>query len=208
MPSRIIRESCTTSPKLDRLSNGAERTWWRLVTIADDYGRFEADSRVLLAKCFPLKITSLSIETIEAWRDELATPGPDGDGSLIVLYKVSNRLLGWIPGWKIHQRDRSKDKAPSRPKHPGPEEGELYCSPRVAASSGEPPQVAALSGRREKRSERSETRGGGVGGGVVVTRGEEAGADRGEAERKRAGFSSIRSTIGGALSEIDRRARA
>ena len=65
MPNRIIRESCTTSPTLDALSDGAERMFWRLTTIADDYGRFDADPRVLLAKCFPLRVGRISIKTIE-----------------------------------------------------------------------------------------------------------------------------------------------
>lgn len=46
MPNRIIRDKCRTSISLDKLSFGAECMFWRLTTVADDYGRFEADARI------------------------------------------------------------------------------------------------------------------------------------------------------------------
>src|SRR5437899_2293748 len=75
MPSRIIRESATTSRSLNQLSDAGERIFWRLVTVADDHGRFDADPVVLLAKCFPLRAGSWKPSRIEKLRDELVAVG-------------------------------------------------------------------------------------------------------------------------------------
>lgn len=102
LPSRIIRESCTTSPTLDALSDGAERMFWRLTTIADDFGRFDADHRVLLARCFPLKTNTLSLKEIEKYITEMVSV------SLITLYEVNNRIYGYFNTWGKYQRIRCK----------------------------------------------------------------------------------------------------
>jgi len=73
MPDRIIRTQCVSSKTLDRLSNGAERLFWRLVATADNMGRFEADEVITLATCFPLKSGKWRASTILSWLDELST---------------------------------------------------------------------------------------------------------------------------------------
>lgn len=40
MPSRIIKESITTSESLSEVSAEAERLFWRLVVKADDFGLY------------------------------------------------------------------------------------------------------------------------------------------------------------------------
>jgi len=136
MPSRIIRESCRTSPSLDQLSDGAERLWWRLITIADDHGRFDADPRVVEGNAFPLKIGRLKLSTIEKWLAELTTDSPDGNLPLVILYEVSGRRYGFIPSWFKHQRRRE-----SKPKFPAPEEGTLVNPKQVAAFRRNPPPL-------------------------------------------------------------------
>lgn len=133
MPNRIIKESARTSPTLDALSHGAERLWWRLVPTADDYGRFDADPRVVLGTCFPLRVGNsrgITLGRVEAWLQELATDHGDGPG--VCLYEVAGRRYGVLLKWFNHQRRRD-----SKPKFPEP--------PRVAASRGEVPPVAASS---------------------------------------------------------------
>src|SRR3990167_5365678 len=128
MPNRIIRESCTTSPTLDALSDGAERMFWRLTTIADDYGRFDADPRVLLAKCFPLRVGRISIKTIEKYVREMVK------SSLISLYEVAGRIYGYFLTWEKHQRLRAKTS-----KYPEP------CQQNVLLSDdGRRQQMSAL----------------------------------------------------------------
>ena len=59
--------------------------------IADDVGRFDADPRVVLAKCFPLRIDRLKPATIENWLTELVSAG------IVKLYCVEDRACGFFP---------------------------------------------------------------------------------------------------------------
>ena len=139
MPNRIIRESSLTSATLDSLTDGAERFFFRLTLVADDCGRFNADTRVLLAKCFPLRVTRMRLEQITRWWMELLECGA------VKAYCSNERLYGYFPAWKTHQRVRN-----SVSKFPDP------------AICGELPQIAADCGSRARAS------GVGVGVGVGV----------------------------------------
>jgi hypothetical protein len=110
MPSRIIRESARTSPTLDALSAEAERLFWRLITVADDHGRFDADPRVVLALAFPLKVGRLKPATVQRWLVELAR------ADAILVYNVDGRAYGSFPAWAKHQRrPQSRSKFPAPP---------------------------------------------------------------------------------------------
>ena len=52
MPSRIIKESITTSESLSEVSADAERLFWRLVVKADDFGLYYGNPRILASMCF------------------------------------------------------------------------------------------------------------------------------------------------------------
>lgn len=98
MPNRIIRDSARTSKTLDAVSADEERMFFRLTLVADDFGRFQADPRILLAGCFPLKVGVLHPADVEKWRDGLVAVG------LIQLYGVGDRLYGYFPSWFKHQQ--------------------------------------------------------------------------------------------------------
>lgn len=102
MPNRIIRESCRTSPTLDDLSDGAERLFWRLTTVADDFGRFESDPRILLSNCFPLKIGVLTVGMITEWYKELEACG------LVQTYVCNGKHFGFFVTWEKYQSVRAK----------------------------------------------------------------------------------------------------
>ena len=124
MPSRIIRESCRTSPTLAQLSHGAERLFWRLTTIADDYGRFEADPRILKGSCFSV-VDSVTIGHCRRWLEEMIK------ADLVLTYNINGKEYGYFLTWSKHQRKR-----PSKSKYPDP--------PQLAATRGESPQPAAV----------------------------------------------------------------
>ena len=108
MPNRIIRESCRTSPNLALLSHGAERFFWRLITVADDYGRFEAEQDVLLCACFPKLLDRVKLTHIKEWFAELVTC------QLVTTYVVSTRTYAFFNTWQHHQRTRAQhSKYPS-----------------------------------------------------------------------------------------------
>ena len=145
MPSRIIRESALTSRSLDKLSDGAERMFWRLTLVADDHGRFDASPQVLKAKCFPLKVDTLKTPTIASWRQELAA------GDHVRLYVVGGREYGHFPGWTAYQRpNRYKSRFPDPPADSG-------CNPLQSADSGSNQAIADLISS-EKREEISDKR--------------------------------------------------
>ncbi len=131
---------------------------WRLTTVVDDYGRFDANAKVLLSNCFPLLVDKIKPRMIEKWLQEMASLVPGDEQPLIVLYRVKGRLYGAYTTFLDHQRARD-----SKPKFPGPEEGtpEPPRNPLTLASCGELPRLAALSEsvseRRETRDERRET---------------------------------------------------
>ncbi len=108
MPNRFIRESCRSSRNLDRLTDFEERLFWRLLTTADDYGRFMADPELVRAACFPYK--SLSVEKVGSALEGLQSH------SLISLYAVDNRQYGEFVTFEKHQgKPRSrKSKYPER----------------------------------------------------------------------------------------------
>jgi hypothetical protein len=111
VPNRIIRESARTSPTLDALGAEAERLFWRLITVCDDHGRFNADPRVVLATAFPLRVQTLTVELIGEWLQELA------GASAIGLYEVGGRQYGYFRAWEKHQR-----RPQSVSKFPAPQE--------------------------------------------------------------------------------------
>ena len=123
MPNRYIRESSRSSPSLARLSDQAERLWWRIITCVDDFGRMEADPEVVLAEAFKRKPKGWTVRTVERAITELANiPGPE-EKALILLYMVRGRFyLQLITATAyIHQR------AP-KSKFPDPREGEVRLS--------------------------------------------------------------------------------
>jgi hypothetical protein len=87
-----------------------ERLFWRLLLIADDHGRFEAEPLVLVARCFPRRRIAAHVGA--RWLQGLIDVGT------VEIYRVGDKLYGWFPSWFTHQRRRD-----SKPKYPEPEEG-------------------------------------------------------------------------------------
>ena len=99
MPNRIVREGFLDSETVDRLSIEAERFYFRLLLVADDYGRFDGRLQILLVRLFPLK-PQITIKNIEDWLKECT------DSELVYLYSVKNKEYLQIK--KYNQRLRAK----------------------------------------------------------------------------------------------------
>lgn len=113
MPNRIIRDSCRSSETLDRIGPEAERLFWRLLTTTDDFGRFEADARLMIAACFPLRAREYTCGQMTAWYSELELAG------LVETYGCGNgRTYGHFLGWERYNRLRSKSSKYPDPKGP------------------------------------------------------------------------------------------
>lgn len=109
MPNRWIRESARTSKNLNEVSDFAERLFWRLITTADDYGRFLACGSIVRAACFPLMDT-IRVEKVEKAIAELNAH------KLIDLYEVGDRRYGCFLKWFEHQGKPRSEKS----KYPDP----------------------------------------------------------------------------------------
>lgn len=109
MPNRIIKDTICESKGLSEVSFFAEDLYKRLITYADDYGRFNADFQIILARLYPREINLVSVDDIEDAMTELVGVGK------IAFYtsKGRNDLYGCFPNWNDHQRVRdSKKKIP------------------------------------------------------------------------------------------------
>lgn len=85
MPNRILRESILDSEAVDQLSVAAEVFYRRLMSVVDDFGRFDARPSVLRSRCYPLRVTTAREADISRWLAECEKAG------LIVLYSVDGK---------------------------------------------------------------------------------------------------------------------
>lgn len=110
MPNRIIKESIRISYDINELSPEAEVSFYRLLTYADDFGRFPSDIRILQSQLFPLK-ASIRSKDLDTWMSELV------NGGLIELYIGNdNKPYGHFPTWEDHQNRRAnQSKYPNPP---------------------------------------------------------------------------------------------
>jgi len=106
MPDRIIRSNILTSDAVNSLSWTAEIFYRRLMSVVDDFGRYDARSEILRSQLYPLKLDNVSKSDIVKWLNECSKAG------LIRLYSTDGR--GYLEILKFNQRLRAmKSKFPS-----------------------------------------------------------------------------------------------
>jgi len=126
MPNRILKESIATSDNLNSCSPEAQMLFIRLITRADDYGRFEARPSIVRGFCYPLALDRISDEDIVGWLSELQ------NNRLLQIYQGEDEVSYlYLVNWERHQRVRNK-----RSRYPQPP---ALCedSRRIAADCGE-----------------------------------------------------------------------
>lgn len=133
MPNRILRAGILESDRVDALSPGAEIFYRRLMSVVDDYGRFEADARTLRSRCWPQSPESVGKQELEQWIGECATVIEGEDEALIQIYRVGRKTYLQITNF--NQPIRSKSKCPA------PEEGQLAVVTRQVTASLPQPKV-------------------------------------------------------------------
>lgn len=109
MPNRILKESINESRGLTSCSFFAQDLYKRLITYADDYGRFNADPQIMVARLYPRELAVVSVEDLTEGLIELVGVGK------IAFYTSAPRkeVYGAFPNWNEHQRMReSKKKNP------------------------------------------------------------------------------------------------
>jgi hypothetical protein len=70
LPNRILRDGIIESERVNRLSPGAELFYRRLMSKADDFGRFHANLNLLLAACYPMQLDRVSLTNVREWLTE------------------------------------------------------------------------------------------------------------------------------------------
>lgn len=117
---RMIAENVCTSKKLAKVSAGAERLWFRLLTRVDDNGNFHGGPSEVRGMCLPCFDVTLA-ET-EAWLAELDNVrGQDAEDpyGLIAFYEVRGERYIHFIGFEKHQKLRSdRSMSVKFPLHP------------------------------------------------------------------------------------------
>lgn len=87
----------------------AEELYKRLLVYADDYGRFNADTEIMLARLYPRELHYITEDDLIEALIELAGVGK------VAFYtsQVKKEIYGCLPKWEEHQRVRNvKAKCP------------------------------------------------------------------------------------------------
>jgi hypothetical protein len=101
MPNRIIREGILTSERINRLSPKAELFYRRLMSVADDYGRFHSNPVLLRSACYPLQIDTVHDKDITEWLTECV------ENLAVVVYEAQGKRC--LELMNFRQQQRAKD---------------------------------------------------------------------------------------------------
>lgn len=114
MPNRVIKDSINESEGLSECSVFAEDLFKRLITYADDYGRFNADTTIMRARLYPREYESVYEQDIIDGLIELVGIGKIAFYTPVIFNQYGKKgIYGAFPKWSEHQRIRdSKRKCP------------------------------------------------------------------------------------------------
>lgn len=104
MPDRIIRAAILTSDGVCSLSWAAEVFYRRLMSVVDDYGRYDGRISVLKSHCYPLQTDKVTDRDVGKWLAESSAAG------LVTVYSVGGKP--YLQVERFGQRIRSDSKWP------------------------------------------------------------------------------------------------
>ncbi len=136
MPTRILRDGIIDSKAVNALSEPAEILYRRLMSVVDDYGRFEADPELIRARCFPRQLDRWSVDRIDGVLQELTVK--HGDFQLITVYSHGSKKLLQINNFG--QRVQAKEKYPAPT---SPESTVIHGDPPPSRSRSRSSEVVA-----------------------------------------------------------------
>lgn len=105
MPARILYPAILKSTKVAQLSWAAEVFYRRLMSVIDDFGRYEDNS--LLADLYPVQLDKVSSADVDKWKLETVEAG------LVSLYDVAGKR--YLVLHNFQQKTRTKSKFPDPP---------------------------------------------------------------------------------------------
>lgn len=123
MPNRVLREGILDSDAVNSLSWPGEVFYRRLMSVVDDYGRFDARPAVLRSRLYPLKLAAVSESDVSSWLAECQRAG------LVRLYSEPESGKQYLLFQKFNQHVRAKvSKFPDPPPGPEPDALHMQCT--------------------------------------------------------------------------------
>jgi hypothetical protein len=107
MPNRIVRENILTSDRMPLIGWAEEVFYRRLMSVVDDYGRFDGRSEILRARLYPLQLDKVGTPDIEKWIRACV------EAALVRAYTVEGRP--YVEILRFGQPTRSASKYPDPP---------------------------------------------------------------------------------------------
>lgn len=106
MPQRLLRPGLKDSPSWNACDWIAQSCYVRLLNVVDDYGRYEADPRIIRGHCFALR-DDITMRTIDSICQQLSA------NHLVLFYEVDGKRFLQLTKWQ--ERIRSESKFPPPP---------------------------------------------------------------------------------------------
>lgn len=148
MPERIIRPGILSSEVVNDLSWPEEIFYRRLMSVVDDYGRFDGRDSILRANLYPLRLDHVSESDVRKWKAGCANAG------VVRLYSVDSKPF--IEVLKFDQRMRGKPRWPEPIGGDSP--SDVSESRRPAATRGEIPLSSETYSETETETRASRVR--------------------------------------------------
>lgn len=117
MPQRFLRPGITTSDKFNSVPWDTQVFFVRLLTLVDDYGRYDAHPLLLKGHAFAMR-PDVTVERIIEMRDELSKSG------LVTFYEVKGKEFLQVEKWQ--ERARTSSRYPSSDGTESKPEGRVY----------------------------------------------------------------------------------
>lgn len=131
MPTRLLREGILTSDRVRQLCPDAELFYRRLMSVVDDFGRFDARPEMLASACWPLTVRDIDPAELERWLAACE------DAHLLTTYTVGGRQF-------LMLRDFRQQIRATRSKYPEPPaEGAPVAQRAQPPKPRKPPEKAA-----------------------------------------------------------------
>lgn len=142
MPRRLLREGILESRTVNAMTESGEILYRRLMSVVDDYGRFEADLDILRARCFPLQLDRWPVDRIALHLKEISCGSPlifvkDGKSpTLTVENGGSPPVTVYVVGQKRYlQINNFGQRVQSKARFPAPGSVDVPPNPDIPVTS-------------------------------------------------------------------------
>lgn len=107
MPNRILRDGIISSLRFSVMSQGAQLFYYKLISVVDDYGRYDGYPEVLRARCYAFELDHVTVADVSRWLEECGQkPANVRQLPLITAYTVDGKKYLQINNFG--QRERTE----------------------------------------------------------------------------------------------------